>query len=84
MEAGFARMNDLTVLQATQVRLLSRLSSFHSACWIGLLSSFLLSDQGLCAYMLRQDPEAATKGVVIGHVSPYSLFHAEIESPGLI
>ncbi|KAG9296400.1 hypothetical protein G9A89_014992 [Geosiphon pyriformis] len=39
-EAGFSRMNDLTVIQATQ---------------------------GLCIYLLECMPDAAQKGVVIGH-----------------
>ena len=41
MEAGFNRMNDLTVLQASQ---------------------------GLCAYVLEQEPAARDMGVIIGHV----------------
>lgn len=40
MEAGFSRMNSLTVIQASQ---------------------------GLAAYLLKTQPDAATKGVVVGH-----------------
>ncbi|EJD05673.1 phosphoglucomutase 1 [Fomitiporia mediterranea MF3/22] len=40
MEAGWARMNDLIVIQASQ---------------------------GLCAYVLREIPEAKKRGIVIGH-----------------
>ncbi|EIN07648.1 hypothetical protein PUNSTDRAFT_88245 [Punctularia strigosozonata HHB-11173 SS5] len=40
MEAGWARMNDLTVIQASQ---------------------------GLCAYVLKNVKDAATRGVVVGH-----------------
>ncbi|OLL23406.1 putative phosphoribomutase [Neolecta irregularis DAH-3] len=40
MQAGFAHMNDLTVIQASQ---------------------------GLCAYILGKIPDAAEKGVVLGH-----------------
>ncbi|CAL1703944.1 unnamed protein product [Somion occarium] len=40
MEAGWARMNDLIVIQASQ---------------------------GLCAYVLQNVPDAATRGIVIGH-----------------
>ncbi|QRW11378.1 phosphoglucomutase/phosphomannomutase, alpha/beta/alpha domain protein [Ceratobasidium sp. AG-Ba] len=40
MEAGFARMNDLIIIQASQ---------------------------GLCAYVLANIPNAASRGVVVGH-----------------
>jgi phosphoglucomutase len=40
MEAGWARMNDLTIIQASQ---------------------------GLCSYVLKTVPQAATRGVVVGH-----------------
>ncbi|KAL4065441.1 hypothetical protein J3A83DRAFT_4135095 [Scleroderma citrinum] len=40
MEAGWARMNDLIITQASQ---------------------------GLCAYVLKNVPDAATRGVVVGH-----------------
>ncbi|KAL5511802.1 hypothetical protein ACEPAH_5020 [Sanghuangporus vaninii] len=40
MEAGWARMNDLIVIQASQ---------------------------GLCSYVLREIPNAASRGIVVGH-----------------
>ncbi|KAG9051604.1 Phosphoglucomutase-3 [Tulasnella sp. UAMH 9824] len=46
MEAGFSRMNDLTIIQASQ---------------------------GLCAYILQQNPDTAQdEGVVIGHDHRYN------------
>ncbi|ORX85444.1 hypothetical protein K493DRAFT_319967 [Basidiobolus meristosporus CBS 931.73] len=45
MQAGFAHMNDLTVVQATQ---------------------------GLCKYVLKTVPNAAERGVVIGHDHRYN------------
>jgi len=58
MEAGFSRMNDLTVIQASQVG--------GSTSPTDLLSHVDLS-QGLCAYVLKTVGNAAHRGVVIGH-----------------
>ncbi|KAH7889858.1 hypothetical protein F5I97DRAFT_1800865 [Phlebopus sp. FC_14] len=55
MEAGWARMNDLIILQASQVSSTS-------------LHDYLLTvPQGLCAYLLRHVVDAASRGVVVGH-----------------
>lgn len=74
MEAGFSRMNDLTVLQASQVRLHSH-PHLHSVCRYTLASLL----QGLCAYILKQDGDAKKKGVVIGHVGGAQCFSFSIK-----
>ena len=61
MQAGYACMNDLTVLQASQVRRVSQASPPKLTCF-----------QGLCAYVLEHVPRAREKGVVIGHVHALS------------
>ena len=58
MEAGWSRMNDLIVIQASQVRL----HLTHAAFTEGLTAQ-----KGLCAYVLENVKEATSKGVVIGH-----------------
>lgn len=58
MEAGWSRMNDLIVIQASQV-------------WLDLvviaLSRGLIQSQGLCAYVLHNVKDASSRGVVVGH-----------------
>jgi len=58
MEAGFSRMNDLTVIQVSQVG--------GSIPPTNLLFHVDLS-QGLCAYVLTTVGNAANRGVVVGH-----------------
>lgn len=58
MEAGWARMNDLIVIQASQV---SNPDLVYSIVWIWTLL------QGLCSYVLEHVKDATSRGVVIGH-----------------
>ena len=59
MEAGWARMNDLIVIQASQVGV-----DVHAA--LGHVFQCLYC-QGLCAYLLKNVVDAASRGIVIGH-----------------
>lgn len=57
MEAGFARMNDVTVIQASQGQLRSPA--------LGRRHAYLPA--GLCAYVLKHVDGARDRGVVVGH-----------------
>lgn len=59
MEAGWSRMNDLIIIQASQVR-------FMIIEAIGPPLMHALA-QGFCAYVLRHVQNAASRGVVVGH-----------------
>jgi hypothetical protein len=63
MEAGWSRMNDLTVIQASQVR-----SAFKSAH--NIINTLYL--KGLCAYVLANVRDAETRGIVVGHDHRYN------------
>ena len=57
MEAGFSRMNDVTVIQASQV---PRINKFRS-------NKFKHTLQGLCAYVCKMVGNAKTRGILIGY-----------------
>ena len=57
MEAGFSRMNDLTVIQASQVRKRPPTDLFLN----------VYSYQGLCAYVLKTVDNVPHRGVIVGH-----------------
>lgn len=59
MEAGWARMNDLIVIQASQVIVYEFFP--RDASYLPVLH------QGLCAYVLENVQDAATRGIVVGH-----------------
>lgn len=58
MEAGWSRMNDLIVIQASQVR---------SIIYMMRDSPPIITLKGLCAYVLQNVSDAASRGVVVGH-----------------
>ena len=55
MGAGYSRMNQLTIIQTTQV-------SF-TICYVIL---FLMTCQGLCEFILKEFKDARQRGVVVG------------------
>lgn len=61
MEAGWSRMNDLIVVQTSQVRLIVVL---HVLIRFGVK---LNDKKGLCSYATSHIPDARSRGVVIGH-----------------
>ena len=63
MEAGWSRMNDLIVIQASQVR-----SCQFSCAGPG---SQRYDYQGLCAYVLEHVNDAKCRGAVIGYDHRY-------------
>lgn len=62
MEAGWSRMNDLIIIQTSQVSNLSLGESFNPSH----------TPQGLCAYVLKHIGGAAHRGAVIGHDHRYN------------
>jgi hypothetical protein len=76
MEAGFSGMNDLTVIQASQVRSLRRISIICRSCDLNLFvysshllfSSLLLAlshSQGLCVYIKETNADTSP-GIIVG------------------
>ena len=64
MEAGWSRMNDLIVIQASQV----------GSCEFsgGMSGSQCYDFQGLCAYVLEHVNDAKSRGAVIGYDHRYN------------
>ena len=65
MEAGWSRMNDLIVIQASQVR-----EKNNALVWQGKLIRVTI--QGLCAYVLEHVDNARNRGAVIGYDHRYN------------
>jgi len=63
MEAGWSRMNDLIVIQASQA---------GQSVQIQMLWFNPSIKQGLCAYILKHVENAEMRGVVIGHDHRYN------------
>ncbi|KAG6379075.1 hypothetical protein JVT61DRAFT_11511 [Boletus reticuloceps] len=59
MEAGWARMNDLIIIQTSQASIYD--------CRKGLCSKKRGYYQGLCEYLLKNVVNASSRGIVIGH-----------------